>query len=73
VGWKYELEGSREEVLEKGRRQLEENATDLCVLNGRAYGAGFGALDRHGKVDELPGKTSLCDWLVEWLARPMAE
>lgn len=68
VGWKYELEGSRDDVVAKGRRQLAENETDLCVLNGRAYGPGFGLLDRGGKIREVPGKSVLCDCLVEWLA-----
>src|SRR5262245_8829697 len=41
VGWKYELAGSRQEAFAKAWRQLQENGTDACVLNGRAYGPGF--------------------------------
>ena len=67
VGWKYELEGSREEVIEKGARQLRENGSDLCVLNGRAYGSGFGALTPDGTLTQIAGYDPLCDWLCDWL------
>jgi len=77
VGWKYELDGSREEVMEKGRRQLSENSTDACVLNGAAYGDGFGFITSHsshwshlareGELIHLPGKSALCDFLAEQL------
>ena len=42
VGWKYEVDGAREAVIEKASRQIFENQTDACVANGPAYGAGFG-------------------------------
>ena len=42
VGWKYELEGSQAEAIEKGFRQIEEAKTDACVVNGGAYGQGYG-------------------------------
>jgi phosphopantothenoylcysteine synthetase/decarboxylase len=67
VGWKYELEGSRDEVIAKGTRQLQENETDLCVLNGRAYGTGFGALRPDGTLTHVANYDALCDWLAAWL------
>ena len=48
VGWKYEVEGDRQAVLELGRRQVAENRTNACVLNGPAYGPGFGLLRKVG-------------------------
>ena len=42
VGWKYEVDGGRDDVLRAARRQLAEARTDLCVVNGPAYGHGFG-------------------------------
>jgi phosphopantothenoylcysteine synthetase/decarboxylase len=42
VGWKYELDGGREDVLAKASQQLAACATDACVANGQAYGEGFG-------------------------------
>lgn len=68
VGWKYEVAGTRDGVLEKARRQLSENRTDLCVANGRAYGDGFGIVSREAGVPHLAGKAELCAWLSAWLA-----
>lgn len=48
VGWKYEVEGAREQVIEKASRQIFENQTDACVANGPAYGEGFGFVTPDG-------------------------
>ena len=69
VGWKYELNGTREDALRNARRQLEENKTDACVLNGRAYGSGFAFCTTSGEVQELHGKTELIPFLSDWLAK----
>jgi hypothetical protein len=53
-------------VWEKGRRQIEENSTDLCVVNGAAYGPGFGILTPEGVRAEVSGKAELADWLARW-------
>lgn len=50
VGWKYEVEGNREDVVQAGVRQMEENRTDACVLNGTAYGKGFGICEKAGAL-----------------------
>jgi len=44
VGWKYEVEGSRTKVIANGKWQMVECRTDACVVNGRAYGKGFGLM-----------------------------
>jgi phosphopantothenoylcysteine decarboxylase/phosphopantothenate--cysteine ligase len=69
VGWKYEVDGDRECVIAKGRQQLAECGTDGCVLNGRAYGAGFGVLDREGGLCHTEDKRAL----FELLARRLEE
>lgn len=48
VGWKYEVDGNREAVIEKASRQIFENQTDACVANGPAYGEGFGLVTPEG-------------------------
>jgi phosphopantothenoylcysteine synthetase/decarboxylase len=59
VGWKYEVDGDRAAALAAGAAQLRDCATDACVVNGPAYGPGFGlvtpaAAPRHcGTRDEL--------------------
>ena len=66
VGWKYEIDGTPLDVMEKGRAQMEECLTDACVINGRAYGTGFGVISRAGEKAHLPDKPALSDFLVEW-------
>ena len=69
VGWKYELDGTREDVLTKAQRQLAENRTDVCVANGAAYGEGFGIVRAGAEVEHCPNKVALCEWLAQQLGR----
>lgn len=65
VGWKYELDGDRVAALERAYHQVDECRTDACVVNGRAYGEGFGLVkagadwvhcpDRKGLFEALAG------------------
>lgn len=48
VGWKYEVDGERADVLRAVEKQMAECRTDACVANGRAYGEGFGLVTGHG-------------------------
>jgi phosphopantothenoylcysteine synthetase/decarboxylase len=66
VGWKYELDGTLLGIMEKGRQQMEDHLTDACVVNGRAYGNGYGVISREGEKAHLPDKAALCRFLVEW-------
>lgn len=67
VGWKYELDGTREDALAKGRAQIAVCATDACAVNGAAYGDGFGFLTRDGALTHVPDKGALCDFLAAGL------
>ena len=69
IGWKYKLDGTREELVAKGRRQIDDCLTDACILNGEAYGAGFGMVSRSGEQFHLPDKAALCRFLIEWADR----
>jgi phosphopantothenate---cysteine ligase (CTP) len=69
VGWKYELDGTADEVLARGRKQMDDCLTDACVLNGSAYGSGFGVISRSGEQVHLPDKAALCRFLIEWAER----
>ena len=42
VGWKYELAGTRTDAAGNAERQIAENRTHGCVVNGQAFGSGFG-------------------------------
>ena len=73
VGWKYELTGTVDEVIAKGRHQMDDCLTDACVLNGAAYGAGFGMVSRGGDQAHLPDKAALARFLLDWAEQmPMA-
>jgi phosphopantothenoylcysteine synthetase/decarboxylase len=69
VGWKYELDGTLDDVKAKARQQLDECLTDACVMNGSAYGPGFGFFSRSDEQAHLPDKAALCRFLIDWAAR----
>ena len=69
VGWKYEVEGTRPEVLAKAAEQLAQNRTDACVANGPAYGAGFGWLEAGGAFRHLEDRAALVAFLTEEATR----
>ena len=66
VGWKYELDGDRSAVLAKGAAQIRECRTDACVVNGAAYGEGFGILLPDGMLTEVADKHGLAAALVNY-------
>lgn len=70
TGWKYELDGSRADVLAKAMRQIADCGTDACVVNGAAWGAGFGLVAPPEEVVEVPDKPALCALLAQWLRKP---
>ena len=76
VCWKYELAGTLPEALAKAVRQMEENRTDACVLNGQAYGSGFAFCRPTQPIQECRNKSELVQVLTTWLSvtlrRPVA-
>jgi len=38
IGWKYEVDGTPDDALLLGHRQIAENWTDACVVNGPVLG-----------------------------------
>jgi phosphopantothenoylcysteine synthetase/decarboxylase len=67
VGWKYELNGTRSDALSKVWRQIRECHTDACVINGRAWGKGFGFCSPPDSILELADKQSVVGFLPRWL------
>jgi len=65
IGWKFELEGTPTDAVQKGMEQIRVNRTDACVVNGSAFGPGFGLCTSQGFVRTFPTKDALSDWLVE--------
>jgi phosphopantothenate---cysteine ligase (CTP) len=66
VGWKLELEGPREDLVHEASRQINVNRTDACVINGRAFGEGFGFCTTKGLERTLASKRDLANFLVQW-------
>ncbi len=67
VGWEYELAGTRADATGKAERQIAENRTHGCVVNGRAFGTGFGFCQPGQKLRERETKTELVHLLVGWI------
>jgi len=59
VGWKFEADGARADALNAARQQIAESRTDACVVNGPAYGEGFGVLLSNHKAAHLPNAPAL--------------
>jgi phosphopantothenoylcysteine decarboxylase/phosphopantothenate--cysteine ligase len=66
VGWKFEVDGKRAEAVEAARRQIAECSTDLCVVNGPAYGEGFGLAGKKGDSAHLGNPPLLFDALEKF-------
>ena len=68
VGWKYELNGNRNAAETKAREQIFANGTHACVVNGAAWGEGFGFIEPGREVVPLADKPALCASLARWIA-----
>jgi len=64
VGWKYELEGTREDAVATAREQLLGGRTDATVVNGAAYGPGFGVLEGGNSPRHCGTKRELAHFLA---------
>lgn len=69
AGWKFEVEGDRTAAVARGEEQLLAARTDLCVVNGPAYGAGFGVLPRGERLLPAADRESLAGLLLDRLDR----
>lgn len=69
VGWKFELVGVQSDAVEKAVRQIKENHIKACVVNGSAYGDGFGFCTASGVHHHSATKAELCSFLVDWLKK----
>jgi len=65
VGWKYEVGCSRQELLQRGLRQLHESRTAACVLNGPAWGKGWALLRPDESLQPATTVEQLYDLLLQ--------
>ena len=59
VGWKFEVDGSKPNAVNRAVHQIRENTTNACVVNGPAYGEGFGLANACGRVRHLTNRAAL--------------
>ncbi len=64
AGWKYELEGSRENAIAAGREQIAQRRTHATIVNGAAYGPGFGFLEAENAPVHFEQKREAADFLA---------
>ena len=75
TGWKFEarVEGipsqQRKEALAAASLQIANCGSDACVLNGPAYGEGFGHVGKNGILTHLQDAHTLCAFLAGILSR----
>ncbi len=67
AGWKFEADGRRSDAVAAAQKQIAECSTDLCVVNGPAYGEGFGLAGKTGAVTHLASPPLLFDALEKFL------
>jgi phosphopantothenate---cysteine ligase (CTP) len=67
VGWKYEHGITRDELLLEAARQIQQHRTNACVVNGRAFGPGFGVCTSDGLIATCDSKPSLAEFFVRWI------
>jgi phosphopantothenate---cysteine ligase (CTP) len=71
VGWKFELEGTPADIIKEGVQQVQMNRTNACIVNGSAFGPGFGFCTDKGLLRTLATKDALADWLVKVVVSDM--
>ncbi len=67
TGWKYEVDGNREEATRLAEKQIAECLTDACVVNGPAYGDGFGLVKEGYPVVHFTTMSELFEALEKFL------
>ena len=67
VGWKYEHGITRDELLSEAAHQMQQHRTNACVINGRAFGPGFGVCTSAGLIATCDSKLALAEFFVRWI------
>ncbi len=70
IGWKYEVEGTPGDALQRGESQLIAARSDAVVVNGPAWGEGFGFLRPGQAIERLPDEAALFTRLLEFVGPP---
>lgn len=63
VGWKYEVDGGRADVIRAAEKQIAACVTSASVANGPAYGEGFGLVTKNGACSHMANAAALFEAL----------
>lgn len=63
VGWKYEVDGDPAAATAKAEEQIQASRTTACVVNGPAYGRGFGVVTAPGHCLRVETQAALFETL----------
>ena len=66
VGWKLELDGDRSDTIAEAKKQIRENHTDACIVNGPAFGPGFGFCQTRGLTNSVATRQQLAEFLLQF-------
>jgi len=64
IGWKYELDGTPADARARAEHQIASAFTDACVVNGSAYGDGFGFVTP-GSLTHFADRADLAHFLAD--------
>ncbi|MGC8990128.1 MAG: phosphopantothenoylcysteine decarboxylase [Verrucomicrobiia bacterium] len=67
VGWKFEVDGTRDDAVSRGRDQVAACHTSACVVNGPAYGAGYALVPCSGDVQHFDDPLQLYEALARMI------
>lgn len=62
-GWKYEVDGTPQSAVDQAKKQIDENRTHFSIVNGPAYGPGFGLLPNGGQLEHFNSNEALYEKL----------
>jgi phosphopantothenoylcysteine synthetase/decarboxylase len=66
IGWKLEFDGDRADIIAEAEKQIRNNHTDACIVNGPAFGAGFGFCQAEGLMHSVATKQELAEFLLQF-------
>jgi len=66
VGWKLEFDGDRADTIAEAKKQIRENHTDACIVNGPAFGTGFGFCQIEGLTHSVATGQALAEFLLQF-------
>jgi phosphopantothenoylcysteine synthetase/decarboxylase len=73
IGWKYEVDGNKEEAISKAEQQIKKYHLDAAVANGPALENGFEFISSKGARRNLHSKRVLASFLATWIKEMIAK